>query len=299
MSAGNKQRRISVEYRTLGQTGMRLSVLGLGGMLAHYEGRLGHPPPEEKRRIYLRAAESGINLFDMGYGDEAHIPDELRGNREGYHFALKGGAPTPADLEAHIDKHLTNLRRDTLDILRMHHHRIATDEPLLECIARLKEAGKLRALCTIRHHQVDRDNYAAHGPDPCADADLVVYNYVCRWQEPGMALSAAAGKGVLAMKALGGQWLSWEDKVGTDWSTASETRVEELAPSGEAIRAYGDLVPSMVRGPWHELAEPGEPIPRPGRAASWVVANRMVDSLIVGIASVAELEHIVEAVESG
>ena len=53
-------------------------MLGLGGLLARYEGALGHPPPEEKRRIYLRAAELGINLFDMGYGDEVHIP-ELEG----------------------------------------------------------------------------------------------------------------------------------------------------------------------------------------------------------------------------
>ena len=40
-----------MEYREFGQTGMRLSAVGLGGLLAHYwEGDSGHPPPEEKRR---------------------------------------------------------------------------------------------------------------------------------------------------------------------------------------------------------------------------------------------------------
>ena len=55
-----------VEYRRFGQTDMELSTIGLGGLLARYEGVNGHPPPEEKRRIYLRAAELGVNLFDMG-----------------------------------------------------------------------------------------------------------------------------------------------------------------------------------------------------------------------------------------
>jgi len=37
-----------MEYRKFGQTNMMLSTVGLGGLLAHYEGVSGHPPPEEK-----------------------------------------------------------------------------------------------------------------------------------------------------------------------------------------------------------------------------------------------------------
>ena len=41
-----------MEYREFGQTGMRLSAVALGGLLAHYwEEESMHPPPEEKRRI--------------------------------------------------------------------------------------------------------------------------------------------------------------------------------------------------------------------------------------------------------
>jgi len=80
-----------MEYRLFGKTGMKLSAMGLGGLLAHYEGVCGHPPPDEKRRIYLRAAKLGINLFDMGYGDEIHIPDEL--SHSDYHCSSIGPQP--------------------------------------------------------------------------------------------------------------------------------------------------------------------------------------------------------------
>jgi len=274
---------------------MRLSVVGLGGLLTHYEGFCGHPPPEEKRRIYLRAAELGINLFDMGYGDEVHIPDELKGNSEERYFSLKVGAAQAETLAEKVDEHLASLRREAIDILRLHRQRYVEDEWLAGCVAALKQAGKVRSLCLIRHDPVDQEAYAALGPESDSDADLVIYNYVCRSQEPGIEQSAAVGKGVLIMKALGGQFLSWEDQTRTDWSEATEETVEQLSPKGEGIRSYRDLVYPMVSGPWHELAEPGESIPRPERAVSWVLENEKVSSVLVAFASVAELEEVVGA----
>ena len=199
-----------MEYREFGRTGMRLSVVGLGGLLAHYwEGETAHPPPAEKRRIYLRAEEMGINLFDTGYGDEVHIPDELKGPSDERHFSLKVGAPTADDLEGTVDKHLANVKRDAVDILRVHHYAYVGDDALRRRVEDLKGAGKVRALCTIRHFEADQQAYLDGGPEPDADADLVIYNYVCRGQEPGIARAAEQGKGVLIMKALGGQYLSW------------------------------------------------------------------------------------------
>lgn len=284
-----------MEHRRFGQTGMQFSELGLGGCLERFEGICGHGSPEEKRRIYLRAAELGINLFDMGYGDEVHIPDELKGNQDGHYFALKAAGAGADTLEQEVDRHRANLRRDAIDVLRLHHHRFAAEPDLQECVARLRQAGKVRTLCTIRHHQVDQDTYVAQGPDPASDADLVIYNYVCRWQEAGMERSVAAGKGILIMKALGGQWLGWEDQVRADWEAGDEETVVQLAPRGEGIRGELDIVYPIVSGPWKGLAEPGEEIPPPERAVSWVLANRNVSSLLVAVASVAELEQIAGA----
>lgn len=286
-----------MEYRDFGQTGMRLSSVGLGGLLAHYwEGEAGHPPPEEKRSIYLQAAEFGINLFDMGYGDEVHIPEELKGSAADCYFSLKVGSPAAVELEGIIDRHLANLRRDAIDILRVHYYAYMEDEKLRQRIADLKRAGKVRSLCLIRHFEADQEVYARSGPETAADADLVIYNYVCRGQEPGIELAAKAGKGVLIMKALGGQYLSWEHKNQTDWTAATEETLVQLSPLGESMRHELSLVHSFTAGPWCELALPGESVARTGPAVSWVLQNRNVSSVYVAVASVAELEAALECV---
>ena len=280
-----------MEFRRFGQTDMKLSAIALGGLLAHYEGVRGHPPPDEKRRIYLRSAELGINLFDMGYGDEVHIPKELKGASEDRYFSFKVGAPRAEDLEGLIDAQLKNLQREAIDVLRVHHSAFTRDEQLAERIGELKCDGKVRSLCLIRHHRVDQEAYAERGPEPEADADLVIYNYVCRWQAPGIELSAKAGKGVLIMKALGSQWLSWEDKTRTDWSKAPKETIVKLSARGEAMRNDLELAYPIIAGPWHELADPGEEIPKTERAVQWVLKNRGVSSVLVAFASAAEVEE--------
>ena len=280
-----------MEYRDFGRTGLRLSAVGLGGLLAHYwEGESAHPPPEEKRRIYLEAAERGITLFDMGYGDEVHIPAELKGPDTGYHFSLKVGAPAAADLEATVDRHLANVRREAIDILRVHRYAFVEDEALRAEIDRLKRAGKVRALCTIRHFEADQHAYL-QGPEPNADADLVIYNYVCRGQAPGIAQAAAQGKGVLVMKALGGQYLSWQHKNGTDWTQADGETLMRLSPLGESMRHEIDLVYSFSAGPWTELAGTAGQTAPTGAAVEWVLQNPDVGSALVAVASVDELEQ--------
>ena len=276
---------------------MRLSVIGTGGLLAHYwEGESGQPPPEEKQRIYLRAAEAGINLFDMGYGDEIHIPEELKGNTDERHFSLKVGAPTAADLAGIIDKHLLNIRRDAIDILRVHYYAYMKDAQLRRRIADLKQVGKVRSFCLIRHFEEDQNAYITRGPEKAADADLVIYNYVCRGQAAGIRASSKAGKGVLVMKALGGQYLSWGHKTGTNWTQATEETLVKLSPLGESMRSELSLVYSFTAGPWQELVESERKMSPTGKALSWVLENQGVSCALVGVASVAELEAVLEGI---
>lgn len=287
-----------MEYRELGTTGMQVSAVGLGGLLARYEGVCGRPSSEEKGAIYRRAVELGINLFDTGYGDEVDIPDALRGTADDRFFALKVGVPNAADLAGVVDGHLAHLRRDAIDILRVHYTSYTADEGVPEAIAALRQAGKVRSLCLIRHYLADQEAYAAQGPVAEADADLVIYNYVCRSQEPGLAMAQAAGQGVLIMKALGGQWLDWERQARADWARATEETVVELSPEGDHIRSYLDLIYPIVSGPWQELARQGEAYPPPGRSVSWVLEHPAVHSALVAFASVAELEDTIGGMDA-
>jgi aryl-alcohol dehydrogenase-like predicted oxidoreductase len=209
---------------------------------------------------------------------------------------LKVGHPVAAELENTIDRHLANLRREAIDILRVHYCAYMEDEPLRQRIATLKRLGKVQSLCLIRHFEADQAVYARSGPELAADADLVIYNYVCRGQEPGMERAAQAGKGVLVMKALGGQYLSWADKNRTDWTAATEETLVQLSPLGESLRHELGLVHTFTAGPWRELARPGEKAARTGAAVAWVLQSEYVSSVYVAVASVAELEAALEEV---
>lgn len=281
-----------MHYRSFGTTGMRLSEIAIGGLLTRYEGACGHPPPEVKRTIYLEAADRGINLFDMGYGDEVYIPDELKGNDPDRYFSLKAGAPTAEDLEDTLHRHLANIRRDTIDILRVHHNAYTADDALKDVIDSLRQSGKIRALCLIRHYRDDQEAYAAQGPEARSDADLVMYNYVYRWQEAGITQSEQIDKGVLIMKSLGGQWLGWDDKVRPEWLKVRKEDLEQYTPIREKIRNNVDLIHPVSVGPWHELAEPGEERPRTSAAVQWVLRNQGVTSVLVAVASVDELDEV-------
>jgi len=74
---------IAVEYRALGRTGLKVSLLGLGTGGLDPLGIKSGRPEEEMRRLIWHAFDLGINLFDTspGYGDgrsERILGDALR-----------------------------------------------------------------------------------------------------------------------------------------------------------------------------------------------------------------------------
>ncbi len=147
-----------MELRALGQTGIRVSLLGLGAVKFGRNTGLRNPtafalPSDvELRRLLAEAHTLGINLIDTApaYGSsEARIGALLPGNRDNWVLATKVGEHfdeqgsrfdfSAASVRASVERSLTRLRTDYIDIVAVHSD--GNDIEILEhsdCVATLR-----------------------------------------------------------------------------------------------------------------------------------------------------------------
>ncbi len=150
-----------MEYRTLGRTGLRVSLAGLGTGGASRLGLGTGKTAQESQAVVHRALDLGINCFDTSPaygGSEERLGQALRGvPRERYILATKfqphrGGAliDDPAALMRQLDDSLRYLGVDCVDVLQ--YHAIAADEyrTVMEryhpVALKAQEQGKVRFL---------------------------------------------------------------------------------------------------------------------------------------------------------
>jgi aryl-alcohol dehydrogenase-like predicted oxidoreductase len=118
-----------MEYRTLGRTGLRVSVLGFGG--GNIGGLLIRGEAATQRQAVARALEAGINYFDTAaqYGDGRSEENLGRLLRELGATAYVGTkvrlapdavAEAPAALRRALEASLQRLGRDYVDIYSLH-----------------------------------------------------------------------------------------------------------------------------------------------------------------------------------
>jgi aryl-alcohol dehydrogenase-like predicted oxidoreductase len=148
-----------MDYTTLGRTGMRVSVAGLGcGGFS----RLGlGTGGDEKGAISIvhHAAESGVNLFDTAaaYGTEQVLGNAIRTLRRDEivictkaPFSWSSGRADPAGLVASLDNSLRQLDTPHIDVYQLHgvppsNYRHALEQ-LAPVLLKEKEKGKIRFL---------------------------------------------------------------------------------------------------------------------------------------------------------
>ena len=121
-----------MRYRTLGVTGMEVSVYCLGAMMFGYEGNGDH---EECTRIIHRALDEGINFIDTAdaYSDgesEVIVGNALRGRRDDVIVSTKGyfpmgegrnrGGTSRRWLVRAVDDSLRRLQTDWIDLYQVH-----------------------------------------------------------------------------------------------------------------------------------------------------------------------------------
>src|SRR3954466_7827219 len=120
-----------MQYRTLGRTGVKVSVVGLGTGGQSRLGQMTHKDAAESARVVRRALELGINLIDTApnyAGTEAFLGEVLQEvPRSEYLLATKaemsprdGQVRTPQEVAASIERSLQRLGTDYLDLFQFH-----------------------------------------------------------------------------------------------------------------------------------------------------------------------------------
>jgi aryl-alcohol dehydrogenase-like predicted oxidoreductase len=121
-----------MEYRELGRTGLKVSAVSFGCWAIG--GSWGDVDDQESLAALRRALELGVNFFDTAdvYGDgrsERLLARLRRESRQPFYVATKAGRrldPHVADgynranLVAFVDRSLTNLATETIDLLQLH-----------------------------------------------------------------------------------------------------------------------------------------------------------------------------------
>ncbi len=117
-----------MQYTTLGRTGLRVSRTAFGVL------PLQRTPMAEAVPILRNAYEHEINFFDTAraYSDsEEKIGAALGAVREQIVIATKSFGKDAAEIRAHLETSLHNLRTDYVDILQLHNPEalVGEDDP--------------------------------------------------------------------------------------------------------------------------------------------------------------------------
>jgi aryl-alcohol dehydrogenase-like predicted oxidoreductase len=207
-----------MEYITLGDTGLRVSVLGLGGGGHSRLGQQTGATEEESVALVRRALELGINFIDTAeaYGTEAIIGAALAGvPRQEVILSTKksisdqGRLISAAELARGLDASLARLRTDYVDIYHLHgvradqyDHAVAE---LMPELLRLREAGKMRFLGITEAFGVDTGHHMMARAVREDAWDVVMVGFTMLNQsarERVLAETQRRGIGVLCMFAV-------------------------------------------------------------------------------------------------
>ncbi len=149
-----------MQYRTLGQTGIRASPYALGALM--FATPIGNPDPDDSARIIHKALDAGINLIDTAdaYGDSEEVVGKaLKGRRDNVVLATKvsrsmGDDPNQQGASRRwivtaVKNSLRRLQTDHIDLYQIHRPDPGTDiEETLSALSELIHSGKVRAIGT-------------------------------------------------------------------------------------------------------------------------------------------------------
>ena len=195
-----------MEYRLLGNTLLKVSLMGFGGI------PIQRVSSAEAERIINVAVEQGINFIDTAraYTDsESKIGLALKDKRDKVVLATKSMSRSKEKMQEDIDASLSNLATDYIDLYQCHN--IKTHEELdrvmapggaMEALEDAKKAGKIGHIGVTGHiitalqEIIETQRFATL---------QVPYNFIERGPEELLLPTARKlGMGIIIMKPLAG-----------------------------------------------------------------------------------------------
>jgi len=260
-----------MQYKTLGRTGLRVSVIGLGTMV--HAGHFGPMKDSESLSAIDAALELGVNFIDTSdaYGagySETLLGNTLKRRRDKVILATKGGnvmvGPdrgkrnfAAAYIARVLEESLKRLQTDCIDLYQLHNPTVDVIEhgEVWEVLERAKKEGKIRyygvSINTI-------DEGIAAVKDGRSDTIQLEYNLLA--QEPAekiFPLAQEANVGIIARIPLRRGVLTGKMTVADEQRFQGED-VRARSYKGEAFAkelAKADQLRFLVHGPVKSLGQ--------------------------------------------
>jgi predicted aldo/keto reductase-like oxidoreductase len=209
-----------MKYRALGNTGQRVSIIGVGGF---HLAKPGGPTEQEAIRIVRAALDGGINFMDNCWDYNGGESERRLGLALGDGYRARAFLMTKIDgrtaqsATRQLDASLRRLRTDHLDLLQFHEV-IRMDDPerifapggALEAVLQARQAGKLRFIGFTGHkspaiHRHMLEVAAAHRChfDTVQMPLNVMDAHYDSFEQGVLPIALRQGIGVLGMKPMG------------------------------------------------------------------------------------------------
>jgi aryl-alcohol dehydrogenase-like predicted oxidoreductase len=309
-----------MDYRSLGRTGLRVSVLGFG--CGDVGGLIVRGTPAERERAVARAVELGINYFDTAaaYGNglsEQHLGQALKALRPNVYVGTKFRVPEAevGDVAGAITKSLeaslSRLGLERVDLLQLHNALALTRggnrlsvadvlEQVVPTLEQLRQGGKIRFFGITANGETDALHRVADSGK--VDTAQVFFNLL----DPSAGVAVPAGfpghdfrrlldhtrdarMGVIVVRVLAGGALS-----------GTPDRHALAMPSVAPIATGPDYGADVTR------ARALEPLVAEGHAGSLVEAalrfplgNDAVSTVLLGYSTIEHLEYAAASIAKG
>ncbi len=293
-----------MQFRTLGSTGLKISVVGIGTW--QFGGEWGKDfAQEEVTAMLARGRELGINFIDTAecYGD--HLSEALIGGAiaqrradwivatkfgHKYHAHMTRSEPrTAADVVKQLEASLKALKTDYIDIYQYHSwgNRDFDQTDVVETLKKQVEAGKVRF---VGNSLASNDNlYQADKSTGYRISVLqLIYNRLDRAAERRVLDSAQRQNlGVLARVPLASGFLSGKYKPGDEFKPGDVRAGQSNSQRDDKLK----LAQEILKNELPAGVNPAQ------WALAWCLKNPLITAVIPGCKSVEQVESNAAAAE--